>query len=221
MNTMAQEFVKFTKKGWEAHKATRLRVTMFQHPLKLAWTRQILQHYKEDLEEAGILWGVYAGLFEYRVSWALLKAFFTFCNSDGHTIVTRMGEIGFSLLDMREIRGLPITGSPYDEYIPEGRDFSHHLLSLYISYGELFALCSGSVSFVSWIDYLVEEAVIDPKSSSLALPCKLHQLLGHGVFDGSYANPIDQRPLELAHRCQLRLPAQGIGHSVLLARLVF
>ncbi|OAY63163.1 hypothetical protein ACMD2_21889 [Ananas comosus] len=63
---MAQEFVKFTKKGWEAHKATRLRVTMFQHPLKLAWTRQILQHYKEDLEEAGILWGVYAGLFEYR-----------------------------------------------------------------------------------------------------------------------------------------------------------
>ena len=92
------------------------------HYLKfLIWARAVLisKFEKGLLERAGIVKGVLASLYQVENCWPLLEAFISFWNSDGHTIVTSQGEMGYPLLALQDAMGIPISGRLYDEYVPD------------------------------------------------------------------------------------------------------
>lgn len=55
-----------------------------------------------------------------------------FWNSEGHTLVTSQGEVGFPLLALHDSTGIPISGRAYDEYVPESC-FKDELVALLFS----------------------------------------------------------------------------------------
>lgn len=72
----------------------------------------------QRLKKVGVWGGVYTSLFEYKANVPVLKVALFFWNRSTHTFLTRTGEMGYSLLDMSEIGGLPTYRQPYDEHIP-------------------------------------------------------------------------------------------------------
>lgn len=97
-------------------------------------TRKMLTHALQSpfcsqrLRKACIWGGVYASLFEYKDNVPTLKAVLSFWNRSTHTFLTRTGEIGYSLLDISEIAGIPTYERPYDEYVPQSEIIDDQLL---------------------------------------------------------------------------------------------
>lgn len=67
-------------------------------------------------------------IFEYKVNVTALKALISFWNRTTHTFLIKTGEMGFSLLDMSEICGLPTYGECYDEHSPSADLVAQDLL---------------------------------------------------------------------------------------------
>jgi len=74
------------------------------------------------------------------------------------------GELGISLNDMKEIGGLPILGSRYEEFLPSNKDLrrSKHIPKtvselLRIHYDLCIALGTREISWRAWLAYFVRE----------------------------------------------------------------
>lgn len=102
------------------------KTPVFLGKLRHMWfrTHKMLTHVlqslfcPERLRKATIWGGVYASLFEYKVNVTILKASISLWNKTTHTFLIRTGEMGYSLLDINGIVGLPTYREPYDEHIP-------------------------------------------------------------------------------------------------------
>lgn len=91
---------------------------------QLEWTRHMLIYESEVLTRAGIYDAVFLSLFDYRPCTSLLRAFMERWNFPTNTLFVGDREMTITLWELRQLVGLPISGAPYDEYIPRNEDWS-------------------------------------------------------------------------------------------------
>lgn len=105
---------------------------------------------------------MYASLFDYEVNLNAMKALISYWNCPTHTILTRMSEMGISLLDVAEIGGLPIWGEIYDEHLPplEVVEWNKLLKSLIVVHKHLpLKTPHNHKYYISLVDWAKEFAV--------------------------------------------------------------
>ena len=112
VSTAAQEFLKHPYKVWWHDVDPHLCTGVPSSPKFLLWARAMLisEYERNRLDQAGILKGVLACIYRVNLSWPLIQAFISFWNSDGHTLVTAQGEMGYPLMVIQEAMGIPISG---------------------------------------------------------------------------------------------------------------
>lgn len=111
VSTIAQEFLKYPDKVWWNDENPKIQVGASYCPKFLIWGRAMLLSEMEKgfLKRASVLDGVLASLYQVKVCWPLLQAFISFWNSDGHTLVTPQGEMGYPLLALQGAMSIPIS----------------------------------------------------------------------------------------------------------------
>lgn len=126
----------------------------------------ISEYERNRLDQAGILKGVLACIYRVNLSWPLIQAFISFWDSDGHTLVTAQGEMGYPLMVIQEAMGIPISGRVYDEYAPEDNVNDKVARELFKAYAELSWRNNGKnpnsvrrpVLITDWVDYFLEDS---------------------------------------------------------------
>jgi hypothetical protein len=95
---------------------------------------------KAMLLKADIFRGVLASLYRVPINSSLLAAFLTFWNTEGHTLITTQGEMGYPLIAMYDAMGLPISGHLYEDHIPPPTEISSIVKALHYAYSEYMEL---------------------------------------------------------------------------------
>ncbi|KAF3624497.1 hypothetical protein FXO38_30232 [Capsicum annuum] len=83
------------------------------------WTEDVLNRSYRALKDAKIYYVVYGSLFTYDHNTNILQAFCEAWCPTTNTLLTSVGEMSLSLCDLHTIGGLPITGSLYEEVVPD------------------------------------------------------------------------------------------------------
>lgn len=99
-----------------------------------------------------------------------MKALISFWNRPTHTILTRTGEMGISLIDIAEIGGLLVWGEIYDECIlpqniVEKDELLKSLITVHKFLAEIHRCQHKHKYYVSLIDW-AEQFTLDTGSSS-------------------------------------------------------
>jgi hypothetical protein len=141
-NTLAQEFIRNPSKLWWNNSSLQLHTSIPYHHKLLLWARMMLisQEDKAMLLQADIFRGVLASMYHIPINPSLLAAFLTFWNTEGHTLVTTQGEIGYPLIAMYDAMGIPISGHLYEEYIPIESEVSGIVRVLHTAYTDIWIL---------------------------------------------------------------------------------
>uniref|UniRef100_A0ACD5ZA90 Uncharacterized protein n=1 Tax=Avena sativa TaxID=4498 RepID=A0ACD5ZA90_AVESA len=139
-NTLAQEFIRSPFKLWWNDSSLKLQTSIPYHHKFLLWARMMLvsAEDKEMLLKADIFRGVLASLYQIPINTSLLAAFLTFWNSEGHTLVTTQGEMGYPLIAMYDTMGIPISAYTDAWVLQQEGSYSH-------------------VTLQSWIDHFIGE----------------------------------------------------------------
>ena len=142
INTLAQEFIRNPAKQWHNDSSLQLCTAIpYNHNL-LLWARMMLisEEDKEMLLKADIFHGVLASLYHVPINPSLLADFLTFWNTDGHTLITSQGEMGYPLIAMYDAMGIPISGHLYEEYFPLPSEVSEIVKVLHSAYADIWVL---------------------------------------------------------------------------------
>jgi hypothetical protein len=160
-NTLAQEFIRNPSKLWWNNSSLQLHTSIPYHHKLLLWARMMLisQEDKAMLLQADIFRGVLASMYHIPINPSLLAAFLTFWNTEGHTLVTTQGEIGYPLIAMYDAMGIPISGHLYEEYIPIESEVSGIVRVLHTAYTDIWILNqkgdSSTVTLQNWLDHFI------------------------------------------------------------------
>ena len=165
VNTLAQEFICNPSKLWWNDSSNQLQTSIpYSHKL-LLWARMMLisEEDKAMLLKADIFRGVLASLYHIPINTSLLAAFLTFWNTEGHTLITAQGEMGYPLMAMYDAMGIPISGHLYEEYIPLESEVSGIVRVLHTAYTDIWVLhqsgSSPNVTLQNWIDHFLGSIV--------------------------------------------------------------
>uniref|UniRef100_A0ACD5TEY6 Uncharacterized protein n=1 Tax=Avena sativa TaxID=4498 RepID=A0ACD5TEY6_AVESA len=221
-NTLAQEFIRSPSKLWWNDSSLKLQTSIPYHHKLLLWARMMLvsAEDKEMLLKADIFRGVLASLYQIPINTSLLAAFLTFWNSEGHTLVTTQGEMGYPLIAMYDTMGIPISGHLYEEHIPLESEVSGIVRVLHTAYTDAWVLQQeGSYSHVtlqSWIDHFIGEDLGATVKTQAPMPSHF------------YADPedpllsrLDFRTLELQNRWSARFSNYRVFHQQQYGRVIY
>ncbi|KAH7685711.1 Aminotransferase-like plant mobile domain-containing protein [Dioscorea alata] len=116
------------------------------------WASKVIKRSSETLKRAGIMG------FDPSIAKTITE---TWC-SKTNTFATPFGELGISLWDLRCIRGFPIIGKFYEEYVPPNHmlyskevypSILKDLFNIYQWIGDSTATKTGKVTYVQWADF--------------------------------------------------------------------
>ncbi|KAM0846310.1 hypothetical protein ACQ4PT_055752 [Festuca glaucescens] len=213
-NTLAQEFIRNPSKLWWNNSSLQLQTSIPYHHKLLLWARMMLisQEDKAMLLQADIFRGVLASIYHIPINPSLLAAFLTFWNTEGHTLVTTQGEIGYPLIAMHDAMGIPISGHLYEEYIPIESEISGIVRVLHTVYTDIWVLHqkgdSSSVTLQNWLDHFIGEDLGATVKTKAQMPSHF------------YADPedpllsrLDFRTLELQKCWSARFSSYRIFHQ--------
>jgi len=138
-------------------------VSSFAPPLarfgrQIEWIRYILQRERCALHRAEVYDLIYLSLFDYSIDTSLLHAFAERWSYTTNTLFLDDREMTLTLWEIRQLTGLPIVGTYYDEFLISAEDltdpvrFPDSLRSIYGVY-ETLRDQHGHVSFERWIDH--------------------------------------------------------------------
>lgn len=105
--------------GWEHHRVRHVR----RPNGYIEWAVEVLQNHSFGLKGGEdhtdyICGAIYCSLYNYDVSPFLFRSLLEKWSPQTNTFLFSCGERTITLLDMLLMAGLPITGDPYEEYIP-------------------------------------------------------------------------------------------------------
>jgi Plant mobile domain len=152
---LGEEMISGRSSTWDTSSFT-LSLTHFGRQIE--WTRYILHRERGALRRAGVYDLVYLSLFDYSIDTSLLHAFTERWSYTTNTLFLDDREMTPTLWEIRQLTGLPIVGTYYDEFLISAEDlidpvrFPDSLRSIYGVY-ELLRDQHGHVSFESWIDH--------------------------------------------------------------------
>ena len=127
------------------------------------WAARVLTNHSSHLKgsELGkdyIYGAIFCSLGKYPISPSLVRALLERWDSIANIFVFPRGERTITLLDMKNMAGLPLDGEPYDEFIPSRAHmepamllYPKTLLHLYRAWRKLED--KGKVTFQKWCDY--------------------------------------------------------------------
>lgn len=158
--SLAQEFLRSPEKRWYTNSPPRLYTETPYYSKQLIWARIMLtsEDDKAMLLKSDIFRGVLASLYRVPINPSLLAAFLTFWNTEGHTLLTAQGEMGYPLIAIYDSMGLPISGHLYQEFIPQVSAVSGVVKTLHSIYADLWlALAEGQnlVTVPEWLDHFL------------------------------------------------------------------
>ncbi|KAL6225757.1 hypothetical protein ACLB2K_004606 [Fragaria x ananassa] len=87
----------------------------------MEWTELILAKFESILNQAGIYGVVGISQYPYHYCPNVWKAFLELWSPLTNTLHHGNGEMSISLWDLKMLGGLPISGIPYEEFIPENK----------------------------------------------------------------------------------------------------
>ncbi|KAF3661326.1 hypothetical protein FXO37_12975 [Capsicum annuum] len=139
-------------------------LTLKVHPPLLEWIEDVLTRNKETLERNKSYDAVFALLFTYDHTENVLQ---TFCENwclSTNTVSTFIGELSISLWDLRNIEGLHVHGSFYDEVIPSAKELTYVDVKgkpflrrrwphLFLAFYRLTKGVIDDVSFLDWVNF--------------------------------------------------------------------
>ncbi|KAG9442344.1 hypothetical protein H6P81_018198 [Aristolochia fimbriata] len=114
-------------------------------PFLYEWTILLLGRCNRTLRSAGVYYGLWASIFQYRCDASMIRAFLEAWSIETNTLVTCQGKLSITLLVMDRIFGLPISGYFYDEVSPMSLTLYPQLL------GSHFGSVRRTMSFQSLI----------------------------------------------------------------------
>ncbi|KAH0656187.1 hypothetical protein KY285_031069 [Solanum tuberosum] len=88
------------------------------------WTEDVLSKNGQSLNNACISDAVFASLFTYDRNSNIIQAFCEAWCPQTNTLLTSIGETSISLWDLHILGGLPISGVPYEEVIPNSTELT-------------------------------------------------------------------------------------------------
>ncbi|KAH0649374.1 hypothetical protein KY285_034622 [Solanum tuberosum] len=88
------------------------------------WTKDVLSKNGQNLNNACISDAVFASLFTYDRNSNIIQAFCEAWCPQTNTLLTSIGETSISLWDLHILGGLPISGVPYEEVIPNSMELT-------------------------------------------------------------------------------------------------
>ena len=97
---------------------------MLRSPGQIEWTCHVLLYERATLTSAGLYPSVFLSFFEYRPCSSLLRAFVERWNYSTNTAFLGDREMTPTLSEIRQLAGFPISGLPYDEFIPRDSDMT-------------------------------------------------------------------------------------------------
>jgi len=127
------------------------------------WAARVLtnhsSHFKGSEPGKDYIYGaIFCSLGKYPISPSVVRALLERWDSIANTFVFPCGERTITLLDMKNMAGLPLDGEPYDEFIPSRAHmepamllYPKTLLPLYRAWRKLED--RGKVTFQKWCDY--------------------------------------------------------------------
>lgn len=129
----------------------------------LIGTRMMLLNTEDRaiLEKADILRRVLASLYSCDIDTPLVATFLTYWNTDGQTLVTSQGQMGYPLNTISDMMGIPIIGRSYEEFIPSAPITRGCIGSLYAIYAGLCHVDMkpgpGLVTISHWTDHFIDD----------------------------------------------------------------
>ncbi|KAM3282159.1 hypothetical protein P3S67_025804 [Capsicum chacoense] len=128
------------------------------------WIEDVLARNKDNLECNKTYDAIFVSLFMYDHNNNVLQAFYENWRPSTNTVSTFIGELSISLWDLRNIRGLHIHGSFYDEFIlsakkftyvdDKGKPFLPRIWShLFLAFYHLTKDVTDDVSFLDWNNF--------------------------------------------------------------------
>ena len=108
-----------TKEDWSSSLCFR-GCAIFEMGL-MEWTEFILANFEDVLNQAGIYGAVGVSQYPYHFCSNVWKAFLELWSPLTNTLHHGNGEMSISLWDLKMLGGLPISGIPYEEFIPENK----------------------------------------------------------------------------------------------------
>jgi Plant mobile domain len=130
---------------------------------QVEWIQYMLIHERDILERAGVYKAVYLSLFDYKVISPLVQAFAERWSYVTNTVYVGDREMTPTLWELSQMSGLPIYGTPYDEFIPKNEklsDFPGSFGLILNIYNDLLEN-SSNVTLKKWVAYFTDQ-VKDP-----------------------------------------------------------
>lgn len=171
--TLVQQFINSTTKRWVEGWPMQLRMEVSPNDKLMLWAHMLLVNPEESgcLKKAGIFRGVMASIYKCQKDPALVAAFLTYWNVDGHTLITSQGEMGYPLHTMYDAMGILISGHLYEEFIPLPSTVHGHVQTLHNIYADQCPLQlnegPGLVTISTWVNHFFGN---DPVSIQSFLP---------------------------------------------------
>uniref|UniRef100_M1BMX6 Aminotransferase-like plant mobile domain-containing protein n=1 Tax=Solanum tuberosum TaxID=4113 RepID=M1BMX6_SOLTU len=92
------------------------------------WTEDVLSKNGQSLNNACISDAVFASFFTYDRNYNIIQAFCEAWCPQTNTLLTSIGETSISLWDLHILGGLPISGVPYEEVIPNSTELTGNFI---------------------------------------------------------------------------------------------
>ena len=92
----------------------------------MEWTKRVLTRFEEPLKQAGIFGAVGVSQFSYHFDANVWRAFCELWGSLTNTLYHGVDEVGISLFNLKRVRGSPIIGDIYEEFLPQNKDLVGH-----------------------------------------------------------------------------------------------
>uniref|UniRef100_A0A0E0P704 Aminotransferase-like plant mobile domain-containing protein n=1 Tax=Oryza rufipogon TaxID=4529 RepID=A0A0E0P704_ORYRU len=169
--TLEQQFINSTTKRWVEGRPMQLRMEVSPNDKLMLWAHMLLVNLEEPacLKKAGIFRGLMASIYKCQKDPALVAAFLTYWNVDGHTLITSQAEMGYPLHTMYDAMGILISGRLYEEFIPlPSTVHGHTLHNIYADQCPLqLNEGPGLVTISTWVNHFFGN---DPVSIQSFLP---------------------------------------------------
>ncbi|KAJ8438299.1 hypothetical protein Cgig2_015042 [Carnegiea gigantea] len=133
----------------------------------MEWTKRVLTHFEEPLKQAGIFGVVGVSQFPYHFDANVWWAFYELWGSLTNTLHHGAGEVGISLYNLEQVRGLPILGDIYEEFLPQNKDLVGNnkypavVAELLRIHAELYEFHKAKhIYYDLWLDHFYQEHLV-------------------------------------------------------------
>ena len=127
----------------------------------------MLVRFEEPLKRVGIFGVVGVSQFPYHFDANVWRSFCELWGPLTNTVHHGAGEVGISLFDLEQIRGLPILRAIYEEFLPPNKDLTSHdkcpatVIELLCIHAELCEFHKAKhIYYDLWLDHFYREYLV-------------------------------------------------------------